>query len=652
MASLNIDPTAGINVQPKSGLDFALGVLPDSSSIKNPLNNPSGTTVNNSNTGGLSLQPQLGINPISPTSTDAITALKPGQYDNATSITKPTSVVSGSSATNQVNQAKNIVSTAGSSAQSLYNPVNGFVTPYGLSQGAKPIQAGDPAMPNNTSDNNQNTPTPEETIANSPDTGNQFYYDPQGNRVELPVGSTPPDGYTTNPPAVADTATTSTGASIKQMANGSYGLYGVDGKYIGPSNSDSFYAIKSGQQALKAFNDFLSSGGTTLNSAQQAQLSSVKDQYAALIQQQETTNANAAGGATIAQNLYGMGNTLTGHGIITNTINNGLAAIGTLTSKMNGDIANMTLGFDKDNLALVKAGFDSYQTNSANLQNSIDTFQATVNKQQAQLASNLSDVNNSFARKYPDTTTPILSTDTPDVLQAKLQTSPSYIQDQKTKSGVVDQNVLDGMLKIYNKTGTIPAGMGNASVELKKAFYAAIGGAPALADEATTNAAALNAAKKSLATQQTQYNATQTSIGAMKPALDLVLQDTNKLGKTGVPIANEYLQWLQGKIAGNSDITALNTAILTAANEYGKIVTGAAASIAGVTVSGANDVKNLLNSSMTTGQIESVIDTMKQDSNFRLNSYQSTLNQIKGDITELGNSSSSSSSSTGLAEVW
>lgn len=562
------------------------------------------------------------------------------------SITSPTSVVSPAPALNQVTQAKQIVNAGGLTQTEADTRDAAATTDMKFLPGS--------GKPNpNYNDPNKNAPvnnttstSAEDAILNTPDTGNHFAYKPDGTRIEIPINTDVPDGYSVNKPVVVNTATLSTGSTIKQMGDGSYGLYGVDGTYIGASTPEQFNAITAGQTALKAFNDFMITGGTTLNSAQTAQLSGVKDQYAALIKKQETLNANTTGATTIAENMYGMGNTLTGQGVITDTVNQGIAKIADLTSKMNSDVANMTQGFEKDNLDLVKAGFDSYQTNSKNLQSSIDNFQSEVSKQQDKITQDQASINNAFAKKYPDTTTPILPTDTADQVVAKLQTSPGYLQDQKTKAGTVDQNVLDGMLKIYNKTGAIPAGMGNASVALKKAFYAALGGDTNLVDDATANATALSAAKGALKTQETQYEATKTSIGTLKSSMDRVGKYLQPLIDTGSPVLNGPLRDAAGKGMGSTTYSAFENEINTIATEYGKIITGASASIAGVSVQSVEDIKVALNTKITVAQLQTVLDAMRQDVNARLISQKGTIDQITSDVHDLGNTITSSSSST------
>ncbi len=317
----------------------------------------------------------------------------------------------------------------------------------------------------------------------------------------------------------------------------------------------------------------------------------------------------------------------------------------------------MTQGFEKDNLALVQSGYNAYKDSSDAVQKSIDTFQAAVQKQISQLAAETASTNDAFSKKYQDTTTPILPTDTADQLKAKLQTSPSYLQDQKTKQGQVDQNVLDGMLKIYHNTGAIPAGMGNASVELKKAFYAAIGGTPALADQATINKAALTAATKSLTTQQTQYNATQTSVGTMKSSIDRLDSYIKPLVDTGSPVVNGLVRDLSGKVLGSTTYSAFENELNTVATEYAKVLSGASASVSGVSVSSVDDIKKAFNDKVTVNQLDTVLTAIKQDINARLVSQKSTINQIQSDITQMSDSGTTSTSGTttgtgGFATAW
>ncbi len=493
-------------------------------------------------------------------------------------------------------------------------------------------------------------PTPEEQVANTPAPGNMYVYDRStGARTEIPVNQPLSSSQTmtdvTN--ASAQNSVSTGSLTIKQFGDGTYGTFdNTTGKYVGGATAVDFNNAKG---ANKAQQDLLAiqNGTYPLTAGQQAQIDDVKNYYDDLIEHQKVINANVTGNTTGLQNLYGVGGSVIGMSAINKSIADGQAKIAELDRKMTDAVNGLTSALQNENLNVVKTLYETYKQGVDDKQKAIDTLHTEITNAAKTQAAEIASVNDSYARKYIDTTTPILPSDTPAEVQAKLQTSPTYLQDQKTKAGTVDQDVLDGMLTVYKKTGLVPAGMGNASVALKKAFYAAIGNTPALADEATKNKAALTAATSALTNQQTQLSATQTSAETMKKSLDLVSEYENKVDKSGVPLIDKYILWTQGKAQGNADTAALNAAITTAATEYAKIMSGASASIAGVTVSSADDVKRVLDSSMSKGQIAAVISVMKQDANFRLTSQQGTVNQIQSDISDLGNTTTGGNSSGG-----
>ncbi len=265
-------------------------------------------------------------------------ALSPGEFNNTPPVAPATniSVVSpNSGATDEAAKAKQVVNNATTTAttNNQNNQDNGSivnntganansVTQSVTQSGVQPTSGVTiPATGNMASNNGSLTGEDYNgsinSVLNTPDTGNQFFWDASGNRIEAPIGSTPPSGFTPNSPAslgqgVLDMVTTNSGSTIKQLKDGTYQIFGVDGNPVGPTTAAEFYNIKAGQQALTAFNNFLSSGGTTLNPNQQSQIAAIQQQYAALIQKQTVANANLTGGTTVAENMYGMGNTLIG----------------------------------------------------------------------------------------------------------------------------------------------------------------------------------------------------------------------------------------------------------------------------------------------------------------------------------------------------
>lgn len=209
-------------------------------------------------------------------------------------------------------------------------------------------------------------------------------------------------------------------------------------------------------------------------------------------------------------------------------------------------------------------------------------------------------------------------------------------------AGGADSSVLAGMLNYYYTTGQVPA-MGNSSSGLRAAFWGAVGsGDPNAVGGAAANKAAISAATAAGRTQANQYAAATTAIGTMEKQLQLLDTYSDKVDRTGTPILNKYLLAAKGQIAGDADTVALQNIVQTASYEFAKILSGSAASIAGVSVTSAEDAKNLINANMTPKQIKEIIGLMKTEANYRLTTQKATIDSIQQDIKNLGNSGGTS----------
>ena len=223
--------------------------------------------------------------------------------------------------------------------------------------------------------------TPEQQIASQPDSGNQWIYDKAtGQQTQIPIGSAIPNTHSTvdvkNAPSVDTTYSTDGNITFKQLSNGTYGKYDTNsGQYLGASNENQFNTMKTGQAAKTAYENAINNGAL-LNDSQKAQIQSIADTYQRLLTEQGKANDNYTGGTTVLQNLYGIGNSSIGMGAIKGAIDEGVAKIADINSKMNSDIAKMTAAFQSDNIAVLKDAYDSYSRNSASLQEAIDAQHA------------------------------------------------------------------------------------------------------------------------------------------------------------------------------------------------------------------------------------------------------------------------------------
>lgn len=220
-------------------------------------------------------------------------------------------------------------------------------------------------------------PTAEETaatqVANTPESGNQFIYDTAGQRLEVPVGTPIPAGYTNTPPAnptqrghtVVNQFNAENGTTYQQYSDGSYGVAGLDGTFAGSVSQDEFNKAQETSPAavLKSITTGLASlknGPLPLTAPQQAQIDALNANLASAVKAQQTANDNYNGAVSIAVNLSGMGNAISGMGIIKSAVDSGVAKIFDLQTKAAGTIAQMEEAFNKDNLDQMYQYYQAY----------------------------------------------------------------------------------------------------------------------------------------------------------------------------------------------------------------------------------------------------------------------------------------------------
>jgi hypothetical protein len=202
----------------------------------------------------------------------------------------------------------------------------------------------------------------------------------------------------------------------------------------------------------------------------------------------------------------------------------------------------------------------------------------------------------------------------------------------------VNPNVLQGMLNVYKSTGVLPTFGNSAKSPLRAQFYAALGspdGAQMVTD-ANTNKTVRAGLTTAYKTQQNLLSANQTAIGTLDKQLNLVSKYSDQVGRTDSPLINKYLIGAKTGVFGDPDTAALNNIVKTASYEFAKILGGSAASIGGVSVQSAADAESMLNSAMSKGQFNSVIDLMKKEADFRINSQKDTLSRLQGDMNNVG----------------
>ena len=341
--------------------------VPASVPTKAPAVNVNQSTTNNANT-----VPQPNQQTTNQTSTPAFGF---ANADRTVTPAKPTTTVTSKDATNQLNNTIIPAMQAGQQA----------VQAQAQKQAA--IKAAEPVP----------VPTPAVTQpAETPNEGNQYAYDAQGNKIEVPQGQTPPSGFSTTPPAnpvlqgkniVGQQVTGPDGSSYVQYNDGTYGRLNPDGSFGSLVQKGAYDQAAQSDPGVQMQNtvsklENLNVGAIPLTAPQQTQVNAIQQQLQQNIAAQELANKNLVGGTTIAMNLYGMGNTLYGQGKIHEAINAGITAISKLQVTAADAIAKMQSTFQQQNYTDLASHYKDMISAQTAIQNHIDHIQ-TIAEQHA-----------------------------------------------------------------------------------------------------------------------------------------------------------------------------------------------------------------------------------------------------------------------------
>lgn len=313
-----------------------------------------------------------------------------GQTSTSSPTASPTAVVSSSSALNDLNtrvipaynQIQSSVSTFNSNntpgnrpGDSVYSPTDPKNPVIGPNNGllgyrgydGNTYQTKDEALSKKyQGGDGKYYATTDEATANTPQPGNYYAYNPSGQRIEIPVGQTAPTGFTTTPNAngaptssALETVNDSAGGSIRKMADGTFAQYDNNGQFVGKTNELVYNNLKQSNDLAQKLSD-MANGSFTLSDNEKAQIANIKAIYQKNISDTQTLYGNLAGSQSILQNLYGMGNTITGQGEITGIVQKGIQAVTDLTTQMESKVAEMTDAFKTKDMAALKTAYETF----------------------------------------------------------------------------------------------------------------------------------------------------------------------------------------------------------------------------------------------------------------------------------------------------
>jgi len=186
----------------------------------------------------------------------------------------------------------------------------------------------------------------------------------------------------------------------------------------------------------------------------------------------------------------------------------------------------------------------------------------------------------------------------------------------------------------YNIDGTLPPmGMGKSGVVARAAI---LNRAAELASGDTGEEQRVRQlANKASSAALSKLQAQQTMVGAFERNFnknaDLVLEQSKKVDRTGMPIANKWIQAGKRAVSGDPELSAYDANIKATANEYAKIVSGSMGNAA-LAEGEIKKVESLLNAAQTPKQVEAVITMMKRETANRMKGFDEEKKALRGSM--------------------
>jgi hypothetical protein len=188
----------------------------------------------------------------------------------------------------------------------------------------------------------------------------------------------------------------------------------------------------------------------------------------------------------------------------------------------------------------------------------------------------------------------------------------------------------------YNIDGTLPPmGMGKTGAMARSAILneAAVqaGNSGLSGDEQRIQQIGNKANSASLSKLQQS----QSMVGAFEKNFnknaDLALGLSDKVGNTGVPIINQWINVGKRTVAGDPALSAYDLSIKATVNEYSKIISGSMGNTA-MAESEVKKVESLLSSAQTPEQVKSVINMMKTETQNRMQGYEDQKAELRASM--------------------
>jgi hypothetical protein len=123
-----------------------------------------------------------------------------------------------------------------------------------------------------------------------------------------------------------------------------------------------------------------------------------------------------------------------------------------------------------------------------------------------------------------------------------------------------------------------------------------------------------NKNQKILGTMAPRYGQLKASATTAKENIELVNQQSDKVARSGSKMVNRFQQWTRREVlTGDPELAQFEEYLYTAAREYARVTTGAAASIGHLPVSAAEKADQLINAAQSPAVLSKVLEGMQRD---------------------------------------
>ena len=186
----------------------------------------------------------------------------------------------------------------------------------------------------------------------------------------------------------------------------------------------------------------------------------------------------------------------------------------------------------------------------------------------------------------------------------------------------------------FSETGEIPGmGMGRAATEARtkvlNQWANDLSKSGTSVQDNIARQAAVKASRAELNKLQGQRGVVMAFAKTAEKNLQLAVDLSEKVDRTGVPVVNRWLLAGKRSIAGDPEVAKFEAALRTGINEYAKVTSSATGG--GVTSDQARkDVESMLNSAQTKEQVRQIMTgVLQKDLNNRKTSYDEQIGVIK-----------------------